>query len=54
MKIESAKDLRVYQKAYALAMELFELSKEFPKEERYSITLQKLLFLESFFRVIKS
>jgi len=23
MKIESAKDLRVYQKAYALAMELF-------------------------------
>ena len=35
MKIESAKDLRVYQKAYALAMELFELSKEFPNEERY-------------------
>ncbi len=35
MKIESAKDLRVYQKAYALATELFELSKEFPNEERY-------------------
>ncbi len=40
MKIESAKDLRVYQKAYALAVELFELSKEFPKEERYALTDQ--------------
>lgn len=35
MKIESAKDLRVYQMAYALAMEIFELSKGFPIEERY-------------------
>lgn len=35
MKIESAKDLRVYQKAYVLAMELFELSKEFPCGERF-------------------
>ena len=40
MKIESAKDLLVYQKAYALAVELFELSKEFPKEERYALTDQ--------------
>ena len=40
MKIESAKDLRIYQKAYALAGELFELSKEFPKEERYALTDQ--------------
>lgn len=40
MKIESAKDLRVYQRAYALAMELFVLSKEFPKEERYALTDQ--------------
>ena len=35
MKIESAKDLRVYQNAYTPAMELFELSKEFPIEDRY-------------------
>ncbi|MEZ6154308.1 MAG: four helix bundle protein [Candidatus Scalinduaceae bacterium] len=35
MKIESAKDLRVYQKTYALAVAIFELSKGFPKEERY-------------------
>ena len=40
MKIGSAKDLRVYQNAYALAMELFELSKEFPSEERYTLTDQ--------------
>lgn len=40
MKIESAKDLRVYQKAYALAMELFELSNEFPIEERFALTDQ--------------
>ena len=40
MKIESAKDLRVYKKAYALAMEIFEISKEFPNEERYALTDQ--------------
>ncbi|MBZ0191475.1 MAG: four helix bundle protein [Candidatus Kuenenia stuttgartiensis] len=28
----------MYQKAYALAMELFELSKEFPCEERFALT----------------
>ena len=32
-KIESFKDLIVYQKAYKLAMEIFEISKSFPKEE---------------------
>ncbi|HHF52245.1 MAG TPA: four helix bundle protein [Candidatus Aminicenantes bacterium] len=37
MQIKSAKDLRVYQKAYALAMEIFWLSKNFPKEERYAL-----------------
>jgi four helix bundle protein len=39
-KIESFKDLIVYQKAYKLAMEIFEISKNFPKEERYSLTDQ--------------
>ena len=39
-KIESFKDLIVYQKAYKLAMEIFELSKGFPKEEKYSLTDQ--------------
>ncbi|MBI4456036.1 MAG: four helix bundle protein [Acidobacteria bacterium] len=34
------RDLRVYRLAYALAMEIFNLSKSFPKEERYSLTDQ--------------
>jgi four helix bundle protein len=33
----SFKDLIVYQKAYKLAMEIFEISKDFPKEEKYSL-----------------
>jgi four helix bundle protein len=40
MQIKSAKDLIVYQKAYALAMETFEASRRFPAEERYSFTDQ--------------
>jgi four helix bundle protein len=39
-KIETFKDLIVYQKAYMLAMEIFEISKSFPKEEKYSLTDQ--------------
>jgi four helix bundle protein len=39
-KIESFKDLIVYQKAYKLAMEIFEISRNFPKEEKYSLTDQ--------------
>jgi four helix bundle protein len=34
------KDLIVYQKAFALAMEIFKISRRFPKEERYSLTDQ--------------
>jgi four helix bundle protein len=34
------RDLRVYQLAYKLAMEIFNLSKVFPKDERYSLTDQ--------------
>jgi len=34
------RDLKVYQLAYRLAMEIFTLSKSFPKEERYSLTGQ--------------
>jgi len=40
MQIKSAKDLIVYKKAYALAMEIFECSKSWPPEERYSLTDQ--------------
>lgn len=40
MKINSAKDLIVYKKAYSLSIRIFELSKSFPKEERYALTNQ--------------
>ena len=39
-KIESFEDLIVYQKAYKVAMDIFELSRSFPKEEKYSLTDQ--------------
>jgi four helix bundle protein len=34
------RDLRVYQLAFELAMEIFSLSKSFPQEERFSLTDQ--------------
>ena len=34
------RDLKVYQLAYKLAMEIFRLSKAFPREEVYSLTDQ--------------
>ncbi len=39
-QIRSAKDLVVYQKAYQLAMMIYEVSKSFPPEERYALTSQ--------------
>jgi four helix bundle protein len=36
----SFKDLVVYQKAFAVAQRVFELTKRFPREERYSLTDQ--------------
>lgn len=40
MEIKSAKDLIVYQKAYALALKVFHVSRSFPPDERYSLTSQ--------------
>ena len=40
MRINSAKDLEVYKKAYALSMEVFRLSKAWPADEKYSLTDQ--------------
>lgn len=40
MQINSGKELEVYQKAYRLAMEIFELSRSFPAEERYALVSQ--------------
>lgn len=36
----SFRELTVYKKAFELAMSIFEVSKLFPKEERYSLTDQ--------------
>jgi len=40
MRLQSADDLIVYQKAYSLAMEIFRMSKRLPAEERYALTGQ--------------
>lgn len=40
MRINSAKELTVYKKSYELAMEIFEVSKGFPPEERFALTSQ--------------
>ena len=40
MAARSVKETKVYQKAFELAMEIFEISKSFPKEEKYSLTDQ--------------
>jgi four helix bundle protein len=40
MQINSAKDLKVYQKGYELAMRVYQLSKSFPMEEKFALTSQ--------------
>ncbi len=40
MRLNSAKDLNVYKKAYALSMEIFKLSRSWPAAEKYSLTDQ--------------
>ena len=40
MKIESYRDLRVYQAAISACMKIFKITKTFPKEEMYSMTDQ--------------
>jgi four helix bundle protein len=40
MAVNSAKELIVYKRAYALSMRIFHLPKTFPVEERYALTGQ--------------
>ena len=40
MKLRSHKELDVYQLAFKGSMKIFEISKNFPKEEKYSLTDQ--------------
>ena len=39
-KVRTHRDLEVYHKAFDAALRIFELSKQFPKEEIYSLTDQ--------------
>lgn len=39
-RINSVRDLEVYRIAFDTAMEIFEISKKFPPEEKYSLTDQ--------------
>jgi len=40
MKIRDHRELDVYKLSFKCAMEIFEISKSFPKEEKYSLTDQ--------------
>ncbi len=40
MEIKSFRDLHVYQNSLEVAMEIYEISKSFPAEEKYSLTDQ--------------
>jgi four helix bundle protein len=35
------RDLKVYQKAFKLAMDIFELTKSYPEEEKFGLTIKK-------------
>src|SRR5215468_11816745 len=39
-RVNSAKELAVYRLAHELAMEVYDLSKHFPPEERFALTTQ--------------
>jgi len=40
MTVQTVKELTVYQKAYDVAIRIFECSKRFPAEEKFSLTSQ--------------
>lgn len=40
MEAQHFRNLMAYKKAFALAMEIFQISKTFPKEEKYGLPVQ--------------
>ena len=40
MGVQNAKELKAYQLSYRLAMDIFELSRSFPPEEKFALTSQ--------------
>ncbi len=47
-RINSVRDLEVYKLAFESAMEIFEVSKSFPKEEIYSLTTDRSQCLQPY------
>lgn len=46
-EIKHFRDLEVYQKAFQMAMKIFEITKGFPVEERYSLYERIISMLNS-------
>lgn len=49
--LKNFKDLKVWQKSYQLCLDIYKITKGFPKEERYGMISQKKIntgILESF------
>ncbi|OGQ81659.1 MAG: hypothetical protein A3F90_01175 [Deltaproteobacteria bacterium RIFCSPLOWO2_12_FULL_60_19] len=53
MRINSAKDLEVYKKAYDSAMKIFRLSKNFPDEEYGTADLSRSNYTTNWFLYLK-
>ena len=51
MSYKKINETKVYKLAFELAMKIFEISKKFPKEEKYSLTDQEEGRLEAFVHV---
>jgi len=39
--LKNYKELKVWQKSYELCLEIYKITKRFPKEEKYGLTLRK-------------
>jgi four helix bundle protein len=38
--LKNYKELKVWQKSYALCLQIYEMTKEYPKEEKYGLSSQ--------------
>ncbi|MBW2624472.1 MAG: four helix bundle protein, partial [Deltaproteobacteria bacterium] len=38
--LKNHRDLKVWQKSYGICLDLYRITKKFPKEERYDLTSQ--------------
>jgi hypothetical protein len=40
--LKNYKDLKVWQKSYGLCLDIYRITRKFPKEERYGLTSQNI------------